>query len=212
MFVFVFLLSVCFRVHFFRGMGCTHQRVHTRLWYTRPSPPSPQPLCSSRGRGIRMVLNPSEVRRDTKDVLVQHYIDRPYTINNYKVRACMRGVGAQGFRKKKMRGIQSWAGERAGGPALALGVTQGESHRGERRKAPPWPSGLPKGSPTAGREGRPRPGPRGFPRGVPLRGEKEGPALALDPHSDEVSTLPSPALPHAFAKHPPHACVHAYAV
>ena len=32
-----------------------------------------------------MVLNPSEMRRDTKDVLVQHYIDRPYTINNYKV-------------------------------------------------------------------------------------------------------------------------------
>lgn len=31
-----------------------------------------------------MVLKPSEMSRDTKDVLVQHYIHNPYLINGYK--------------------------------------------------------------------------------------------------------------------------------
>ena len=30
-----------------------------------------QPVNSSRGRGIRMVVKPNELRRDTKDLLVQ---------------------------------------------------------------------------------------------------------------------------------------------
>eukprot|EP00798_Chlamydomonas_sp_ICE-L_P014140 gene14140-20103_t len=43
-----------------------------------------KPTNSSRGRGIKMVLKPAEMPRDTKDVLVQHYIHNPYTINGYK--------------------------------------------------------------------------------------------------------------------------------
>lgn len=43
-----------------------------------------QPVNSSRGRGIRMVTKPAELPRDCKDVLIQHYIHNPYTINGYK--------------------------------------------------------------------------------------------------------------------------------
>lgn len=46
----------------------------------RPEP-HPQPVNSSRGRGVRMVVKPAELPRDIKDVLVQHYINNPYTIN-----------------------------------------------------------------------------------------------------------------------------------
>uniref|UniRef100_A0A7S3R6Q4 Tubulin--tyrosine ligase-like protein 9 n=1 Tax=Dunaliella tertiolecta TaxID=3047 RepID=A0A7S3R6Q4_DUNTE len=43
-----------------------------------------KPVNSSRGRGVRVVVNPHEVPRDAKDILLQHYIDDPYTINGYK--------------------------------------------------------------------------------------------------------------------------------
>lgn len=41
----------------------------------------PQPTNSSRGRGVRMVTKPSELGRDVKDLLVQHYVHNPLTIN-----------------------------------------------------------------------------------------------------------------------------------
>ncbi|KAG1655472.1 hypothetical protein FOA52_008666, partial [Chlamydomonas sp. UWO 241] len=43
-----------------------------------------KPTNSSRGRGIRMVVKPAELPRDTKDVLIQHYIDPPHVINKRK--------------------------------------------------------------------------------------------------------------------------------
>lgn len=50
---------------------------HPDLAHCSSTCPLPsQPVNSSRGRGIRMVLKPSELSRDTKDVLIQHYIDR----------------------------------------------------------------------------------------------------------------------------------------
>ena len=43
-----------------------------------------QPLASSRGRGIRLVPEPSSIKED-KACLVQHYISNPHTINGLKV-------------------------------------------------------------------------------------------------------------------------------
>jgi hypothetical protein len=44
----------------------------------------PQPLASSRGRGIRMVTKPSAISSDTSDCLVQQYIHDPLTIHGFK--------------------------------------------------------------------------------------------------------------------------------
>ena len=43
-----------------------------------------KPTNSSRGRGVKMILRPKDVPRDTKDVLIQHYVDRPLLINRLK--------------------------------------------------------------------------------------------------------------------------------
>lgn len=53
------------------------ERNPTRLYIQKPTN-------SSRGRGIKMITRPKDVSRETKDVLIQHYVDRPLLINKLK--------------------------------------------------------------------------------------------------------------------------------
>lgn len=44
-----------------------------------------KPLASSRGRGIRLIVNPDKILKLDKEFMVQQYIKDPFTINGYKI-------------------------------------------------------------------------------------------------------------------------------